>query len=138
MRIVAIGLGALLALALGFGGLIFAASELGGEGVTLTTRDASGAEHQTPLWVVELEGAQYLRAGDGGSGWYARLRDLPEVTVERAGEVKRYRAVPQPEKVPAVDALMQEKYGIADRIVDLIRDPAGSVAVRLEPMPPGS
>jgi hypothetical protein len=41
--------------------------------------------------------------------------------------------VPQPEKVRAVDALMAEKYGVADRIVDLIRDPSQSVAIRLEP-----
>jgi len=137
MRLIAIVLGALLAALVGFAGLIFAASELGGEGVTLTTTDAEGGLHETPLWVVELDGAQYLRAGNGESGWYVRLRDRPDVQVERAGEMKRYRAVPEPEKVPAVDALMAEKYGIADRIIDVMRDPAGSVAVRLEPITPG-
>jgi hypothetical protein len=136
MRIFAIAVGALFAAILGFAGLIFAASELGGEGVTLYTTDASGAEHETPLWVVELDGAQYLRAGDGASAWLARLRVIPDVKVERGGEVKRYRAIPEPEQVAAVDTLMAEKYGVADRIVDIMRDPANSVAVRLEPVAP--
>jgi len=133
MKLVGIVVGILIAVLVGFAGLIFGASELGGEGVTLYTTDAAGAEHVTPLWVVEFEGAQYLRSGAGPSGWYLRLQERPDVRVERGGEVKRYRAVPQPEKVRAVDALMAEKYGVADRIVDLIRDPSKSVAIRLEP-----
>ena len=133
MKLVGIVVGISLAVVVGFVGLIFGASELGGEGVTLYTTDAEGVEHETPLWVVELDGAQYLRSGSGPSGWYRRLQERPDVRVERAGEVKPYRAVPQPEKVRAVDALMAEKYGVADRIVDLIRDPSQSVAIRLEP-----
>lgn len=135
MRLVGIVVGILIAIVVGFVGLIFGASELGGEGVTLYTTDATGAEHQTPLWVVDFDGAQYLRSGSGPSGWFVRLQERPDVRVQRGGEVKPYRAIPQPEKVPAVDALMAEKYGVADRIVDLIRDPARSVAVRLEPVP---
>ena len=134
MRILVIVLAALLGGAIAFGGLIFAASELGGEGVTLHTVDGSGGEHTTSLWVVELDGAQYLRGGDGASGWVQRLRENPEVRVERGGEVAPYRAVIEPGRVREIDALMAEKYGAADAIIDVIRDPAQSVAVRLEPI----
>lgn len=123
---------ALIALALV---AIFAASELGGEVVILRTRDASGAERRTSLWVVEHEGFQYLRAGSRDSGWVARLREAPEVEVERGGKTARYRAVPAPELTPRIDALIAERYGLADRLIAVIRQPGKSLAVRLEPLP---
>jgi hypothetical protein len=48
----------------------------------------------------------------------------------------RYRALPvrQPQVRDRIHALMREKYGMADRLVSLIRDPAQSVPVRLEPL----
>ena len=57
------GIGVLIALALVFV-LSFAASELGGEVVTLTTLDAEGARHETSLWIVEDDGSLWLRAGN--------------------------------------------------------------------------
>lgn len=124
---------ALVALVVAFVLTIALASELGGELVTLYTREESGAERSTSLWVVDREGFQYLRAGDGGSGWLERLRREPEVRVERAGKAERYQAVPTPELTPEIDALMAEKYGLADRVIAVIRDPSKSMAVRLVP-----
>lgn len=123
----------LVALAVGFVLTIFLASEFGGEVVVLHTRDERGAERSTSLWVVDRQGFQYLRAGNGASAWLERLRQNPEVDVERAGESARYQAVPAPELTPEIDAMMAEKYGVADRIVSLIRDPSKSMAVRLVP-----
>ena len=50
------GIGVVVALGLVMG-LMFAASELGGEVVRLVTRDTDGTLHETSLWVVEDEGA---------------------------------------------------------------------------------
>jgi hypothetical protein len=127
---------AIVALALAAVIAIFAASELGGEVVVLRTRDVAGVETSTHLWVVDEGGYAWLRAGAPGSGWFARLEASPEVVVERGGELGRYRAAPlrTSEARERVHALMREKYGLADRLIDLSRDGSRSVAVRLEPL----
>ncbi len=123
----------LVALALAFVVAIGAASELGGEVVQLHTRGADGADHTTPLWVVDHEGFAYLRAGDRSASWFERLSREPQVRVDRGGKATAYQAVPAPELTPRIDELMAEKYGLADRFVGLIRNPANSMAVRLVP-----
>ena len=52
--------------------LVFGASE-SGEVVQLVTEDAQGEAVTTRLWVADTDGAMWLRAGDGTSGWYQRL-----------------------------------------------------------------
>jgi hypothetical protein len=47
--------------------------------------------------------------------------------------VTKLRAELAPDRTPRVDALMAEKYGIADWWISLMRDPEDSVAVRLVP-----
>lgn len=127
-----LGLAAALLLA---AGALFVASHYGGERVTLRTRDAAGEAHTTPLWVVDLEGRPFLRAGDRESGWVARLRAEPEVALQRNGRWRRYRAEPAPTRTAEVSELMAEKYGLADRVVGLVRNPEASLAIRLEPAP---
>jgi len=126
----------LVALPVLFGLSIMAASELGGEVVTLYTRDPGGTESRTSLWVVDYDGFQYLRAGNRDSTWFERLRRAPGVRVERGGKVASYQAQPSPDLTPKIDALMAEKYGFADRFIGLIRDPAKSMAVKLVPASP--
>ena len=126
----------LLVLALGFVVTLAAASEFGGEVVTLYTRDASGGETGTSLWVVDHGGFQYLRAGNRAAGWFERLRREPQVRVERNGKAASYQAQPSPDMTRTIDELMAEKYGVADRIVSVIRNPASSMAVRLVPASP--
>jgi len=129
---------ALVALAVLFVGSIFAASEFGGEVVHLRTRDAQGGEHTTHLWVVDDAGFAWLRAGMPGSSWLARIDADPNVVVERRGETLRFHAVPvhEPAVRDRIHALMREKYTWADRVVGALRDPRGSVPVRLEPIAP--
>lgn len=127
---IAVALVALLgALVLG----VMAASE-SGEVVVLHTTDERGEEHTTRLWVVDMEGAQWLRAGQDRAGWYERLRARPEIALERAGSQQRYLAVPVAEASQRIDAEMAAKYGLADRVIDLIRRGGGSVAIRLDPV----
>ena len=125
-------LGALLAFVI----LVFltqlVASETG-EVVVLTSQGSEGSE-ETRLWVVDLDGTQYLRASPG-SGWYERLVASPEVTLTRAGDTAAYRAETRPARAAEVNDLMQAKYGWRDSYIDLLlggRDDA--IAVALNPL----
>jgi hypothetical protein len=126
MALVAAAVGAIVALA----------SEYGGEVVVLTTTDAEGVDHRTSLWIVEDEGRQWLRAGDSESGWYQRLRANPEVRLERGGQAGTYRAFPDPTRTQRINFLMARDYGVADRLIGLLRDDAKTMAIRLEPIEP--
>ena len=137
-RIVRIGvrIGAgLVALAALVAGVVYGASELGGEVVVLHTRDAAGADVATPLWIVDDAGSAWLRSGLQSSGWFVRLEASPEVRVERAGQTQPYRAVPvrSPEARDRIHVLMREKYGWADRLIGATRGGSDSIAVRLDP-----
>jgi hypothetical protein len=124
-----------IVLVVGFFGLVLIMSELGGEVVTLHTQVVGGGEKRTHLWVVDDAGVAWLRAGMASSGWLARIEQNPNVLVERGGRLIRFRAVPvrEPRVRDRIHALMREKYGAADRLVGMLRDPAQSVPVRLEP-----
>jgi hypothetical protein len=121
-----------------FFGAIFAASEFGGEVVKLDSVDASGAHHTTHLWVVDDGGFAWLRAGVPTSGWLVRIEANPDVTVERGGVSYPMKAVPVREPVirDRIHTLMREKYPWADRLISVMRDANGSVAVRLDPVKP--
>ena len=138
MRLILRLLGVVLFLVVAFFGAVFAASEFGGEVVKLDTVDASGAHHGTHLWVVDDGGFPWLRAGVPTSGWLVRIEANPDVEVERGGVTYRMKAVPvrEPAVRDHIHALMREKYGWADRLVSVMRDPNGSVPVRLETVQP--
>ena len=129
-------LGVIVLVLVGFVAGIFLASETGGEVVVLRTSDAAGETQETRLWIVQVDGADYLRAGNPQSSWLVRLRESPEVEVERAGVSAPYRAELVPEMSPKVDAMIAEEYGLADRYIGLIRSEGESIAVRLDPLSP--
>ncbi len=133
--IVRLGIG-LVGVGVALAALLFVASEYAGEVVILHTLDAEGRLHATHLWIVEEEGDLWLRAGQAESGWYRRLQARPEVELERAGEPRRYRAVPMPDRTARINQRMAEQYGWVDRVIGLMRDPDGAVAVRLAPISP--
>lgn len=137
MRLLLRLVGLVLALVVLFFAAIFAASEFGGEVVNLETVDASGVKHHTHLWVVDDGGFAWLRAGVPTSGWLVRIGATPDVTVERGGVSYHMKAVPvrEPAVRDRIHALMREKYTWADRLVSVMRDPDGSMPVRLENVP---
>lgn len=133
MRYVLYALSALFGLVL----LVFlvqiVASETG-EVVVLTTEAPDGPK-DTRLWVVEIDGTQYLRAGPD-SGWYLRLAARPEVRLARAETRASYRAESRPHDASAVNDLMRDKYGWRDVVIEVLvggRDDA--IAVALVPVP---
>lgn len=96
-------------LLLSAGAALFLVGELSGEVAVLHTRTADGTAHRTRLWVVEHEGAVWLRAGSRAVGsessWYASVLREPLVELERAGIRHRYRAVPMPEAREVINSL---------------------------------
>ena len=116
------------------GGGLQLASETG-EVVTLTTLDETGEPATTRLWVVEIDGYQYLRSGDPGSGWYQRILANPNVRVERDGKEATYTAVPDTSKVGEVNRLMAEKYGFSETYIrTILGSREKSIPIRLEPV----
>lgn len=113
---------------------IITATPLVGEVVTIHTRGAGGEWETTPLWIVDLDNASYLRSGTpDGSGWVARLRANPEVRLERAGDIEAVRLVEEPAQLQAVHEKMAEKYGWADSFVTLMGgDPTKAIPLRIE------
>lgn len=112
----------------------------GGEVITLRTQDPEGDLHETPLWIVEVEDALFLRAGRRGARWLEELRAHPVVEVVREDETLVYRAeaVDDPAVREAVNRAMARKYGGANQLVVFLLDEAETVPVRLDPIPEGA
>jgi len=107
-----------------------------GEVVVLHTSDADGGSSiETELWIVEYQGALYVR-GARHRPWLERLRTHPEVELERNGESRSYRATPvtDPGVTAGVNAAMAARYGRADWIAGALVDRHPQIAVRLDPM----
>lgn len=132
MKLVLKIFGFVLALAVLWWAVQMVAAE-SGEVVVVTTTDAEGGAHETRLWVVDHDGAGWLRAGADISTWYRRLEASPEITVERAEQAAAYLARPDPTQRDAINALMLDKYGWAERYIGFFIDRSDSIPIRLEP-----
>ena len=132
MKRVIIGVGILLGAFVSV--LIIAATPLVGEVVTVHTHGADGEWETTPLWIVGLDNASYLRAGTPeGSAWFIRLQANPAVRLERAGELHDVRLVEEPAQLQTVHRKMAEKYGWADAVVGLMSgDRSKALPLRIE------
>lgn len=111
-----------------------------GEVATLTTLDGGGVSHDTQVWVVEIDGKLYLRSASPDNEWLRRLRERPEVVLQRGDESQpeqrfAFHAVPLDgsDVRAAVDRAMAEKYGAADRFYSRLFPRERSVPVLLEP-----
>jgi len=123
-----VGLG--LAYLLGHCALI----EFGRDVIVLHTQNEDGSWISTRLWIADDGQVSWLH-GDSRSRWERNLAVRPVVQVTRAGETHRYRATPVPGPHPKLDALLREKYGIADVWVRFVAsDGEHTTPVRLERM----
>lgn len=114
---------------------IFVASEMSGEVVRMRSFDANGRHEETRLWAVDYGDHTYLR-GRPASGWYRRVVLVPEVELERGGEVQRFRVVPSKHLREPINELMSEKYGLGDQLIAVIRDMNEVVPLRLDSLGP--
>jgi hypothetical protein len=105
-----------------------------GEVVVLSTQGSGDKPEETRLWVVDLDGFQYLRAGQRESAWLKRLQAAPRVAVERGDDRMAYDAVPEPERRDEINALMATKYGWADAFIGKLFGRADATPVRLVPV----
>ena len=89
--------------------------------VRIVTLDEDGAERDTPVWFVVVEGDGFVRTND--SRWLANIRRGSRVAL-RLDEAER-PVVAEEVGDPAVSAAVEEafkaKYGLAQRIMSAFR-----------------
>lgn len=107
-----------------------------GEVVKITTVDAAGEHYETSVWVVDLDGHQWIRSGSAKSGWYTRLKETPTLELDRNGAHGEYIVAAESTQTPTINALMRQKYGWADAYIGLFFPRSHAVAIRLDPRPP--
>lgn len=106
-----------------------------GEVVRLVTQDADGQQRYTDLWIAEIDGHAFFRAGNPGVGWLARLEASDRTYLEREGRTLEIETLIEndPEIRDQLNLAMAEKYGFVDRVWGWVRslDP---VAIRIHPV----
>ncbi len=137
MRLLVRALIALLVLGAAYGALNYLASERV-EVVTLHTVDPAGLPTDTRIWIVDRDGAAFIRAREG-SGWYARVRAAPNLELTRGERRARYTAVARPELRDDLNRLFRTKYGWGDAFISFtLGGRSDAVALELVPLRPSS
>jgi hypothetical protein len=119
--------------------LLFGAMRLSwelGEVAVLRAQDDAGAIHETRLWVVDVDGAAYLRTGNPNNPWLLRVRAHPDVEVTRGDASRPFRAVPvdDPAIRDRVNAATAAKYGFSEALLRAtFLVPERATPVRLDP-----
>lgn len=101
--------------------------------IEISTQDEGGEARDTPIWIVVVDAAGYIRTND--STWLANIRRGSEVTI-RAGEVEF--AVEAEEEQDAevydrVEEAFKVKYGWLQRLMSRFRTTRPTV-LRLTPL----
>ena len=107
-----------------------------GEVATLVTFDDRGRGRDSRVWIVDVDGATYVRAPSEDCQWFERLRSHPVVHLSRGDGLLTVRAEPVDDAAAreVVNHAMHDKYRGFDDLIALWRDPSHSVPVRLEPV----
>jgi hypothetical protein len=82
----------------------------------LRSFDAQGAAHETKLWVVDHEGAPWVRVANPRRAWFRRLAANPRAELVRGQQVQAVVAEPHDSDAAraALDRRFREKYGLVD------------------------
>ncbi len=103
--------------------------------VVLYTKDVDYHDRYTTLWVVAESSRLWIRAAKPDRRWLADIRPDRNVRLELDGTRNLYRPVlvRDVSTRQRIDLLMRRKYGIADRLRELVlgRD---TVPVQLTPL----
>lgn len=123
---------ALLALALLFGLVTWAALEAGGVAV-VETRSPEGELRATHVWFIEPDGQLWLEAGTPSNPWFLDIQNDPTLRFSSDARSGQYvaEAVPGAAAREFIRSRLREKYGWRDWWAGLLVDSSGSVAVRL-------
>lgn len=107
------------------------------EVAVLHTVDDAGAPHATKMWVVDHEGAAWVRVARPERLWFQRLEAQLRVEITRGDTTQTMLAKPDrsPATRAAIDAAFRAKYGVVDWWYGVVlrSDP---IPVRLDPAPP--
>ena len=131
---------AFVAISIFYVSLNFAASELGGEVVQLIRHDPEGSTKNIRVWIVDARDQAWIEHGDTDSYWINRLSREPEVSLIRGGAEIKYTAVTDIDSHELYHDLRREKYGIDDRIIELLsfgaahRNNCTGIPGRLDPV----
>ncbi len=103
--------------------------------VVLYSKDVDYHDRYTTLWVVGESGLLWIRAAKPDRRWLADLRSDRNVRLELNGSKQQYRPVlvRSVHGRERVNRLMREKYGLADRLRELLLG-QDTVAVQLTPL----
>ncbi|MBL4573746.1 MAG: hypothetical protein JKY86_11820 [Gammaproteobacteria bacterium] len=112
-----------------------AASELGGEVVTLERPEEAGEPSRIRIWIVDNEGASWIEHGDSDSYWMDHLQTSNEVILDRGGQTQSYEGTADPDSHDLYHDLRRQKYSWADQLIELFsggRESCDGVPVRLQ------
>jgi len=100
------------------------------------TRSADGGIRQTHVWYAETDDGIWLEAGRPEHPWYLDVQRDPRLVLRADGWSGEYEAatVAGQSAHAHVRALLREKYGLRDLILDRVIDTSTSIAVRLTPV----
>ena len=89
--------------------------------VHVVTQDEDGAERDTPVWFVVVEGDGFVRTND--SRWLANIRRGSRITlrVDEAVRVVTAEEVGDPALTSAVEQAFKAKYGFVQRMMSAFR-----------------
>ncbi len=95
----------------------FAAADV----VRIVTQDEDGDERDTPVWIVFVDGAAYVRTND--SRWLANIRRGSRVALRLDENARPVSAeqVADPAVTARVEAAFKAKYGFLQRVMSFFR-----------------
>ena len=127
-----------ISIAIVYGVLMFSLSELGGEVVILVRPEADQSNKNIRVWIVDADNKSWIEHGDSESDWIRELIDDSEIFITREGEEQKYLAFADRDSHDVYHKLRREKYGLADKMLDMLsfgatsKENCGGIPVRLE------
>jgi hypothetical protein len=128
---------ALITLVVLFGGVTYAALELGGV-ARVETQQADGSLRETHVWFVKDRREIWLEAGTPDNGWFVDVEKMGELSLAIDGKPFRYQAEisRDPADRKRIRGLLRQKYGWRDGWVGMFVDQESATPVRLVPVKP--
>ena len=128
----------LISIAIVYGVLMFGLSELGGEVATLVRLEADGSNKNIRVWIVDADNKSWIEHGDSESYWIQGLVNDSGIFIIREGEEQKYLAFDDRDSHDVYHKLRREKYGLADKMLDILgfgatsKENCEGIPVRLE------
>jgi hypothetical protein len=94
---------------------------------------------RAPIWIVAVDGDLYVRSWKGEAGrWYRRAHRYGAGSIVAAGQAYpvRFTAAAEPALNARVDEAFLSKYATSPYTPEMVRPPASTTTMRLEPVTP--